>query len=425
MKKHLFFTGLILALASCSNEDSLQLASNDDDQPQTIQSYTRSVDEAIAIATRAARDFGMPSSRSGAVDSSSVLAVSSRQSRSADADTALYVVNFGGDQGFAIVSANSEIEGLLAIAESGSIADADSIDNPGLKIFFDQAVTYTKTLPTIGVGNETLYRLESVCDTVTTTVGPRLAVKWGQYWPMGKFCSNGCAGCAPTAAVTALSFFETPLYLTLHYSDRDKLRDTLDWAAMKTIVAEYIDPLPVDPSNYGPEYLSLARLGREMGYQAGVRYYAKSTGLSDFRYLVYAVRAIAPDLTVSSEVSGAPDPTEVLGDGLIVMKGMSSTENGGHCWVIDGYKEQVITIKNYSIPVNPTGPIINPYLHPTSTFTRTNVYSHINWGWEGASDGYFLKDVFECANPAELDEGITETLGYVLDEDFSYFLMNQ
>ncbi|MCC8115376.1 MAG: membrane lipoprotein lipid attachment site-containing protein [Bacteroidales bacterium] len=64
MKKTLFFTGLILALAACSNEESLQLASNADDQPQTIQSYTRSVDEAIAIATKAASDFGMPQSRS-------------------------------------------------------------------------------------------------------------------------------------------------------------------------------------------------------------------------------------------------------------------------------------------------------------------------------------------------------------------------
>ena len=54
-------------------------------------------------------------------------------------DTLMYVFNFEDNQGFAIVSASKETEGLIAVTESGSYDPSTSSNIDGFNIYMDMA----------------------------------------------------------------------------------------------------------------------------------------------------------------------------------------------------------------------------------------------------------------------------------------------
>ena len=63
----------------------------------------------------------------------------------------LYIVNYADEQGFAVISANRQAEGLLAVVEQGAygVDGKYYTDNLGFTAFMEQAETYTRS---IGVG---------------------------------------------------------------------------------------------------------------------------------------------------------------------------------------------------------------------------------------------------------------------------------
>lgn len=76
---------------------------------------------------------------------------------------------------------------------------------------------------------------------------------------------------------------------------------------------------------------------------------------------------------------------------------------GGHAWVVDGYKSLLRT----TIAKNTAGQVVS------TTTTTTGFYVHCNWGWEGASDGWFanglLEDKYIETNNAESFDDTTVT----------------
>lgn len=50
-------------------------------------------------------------------------------------DTLLYIVNFDGNNGFALVSAKESFDGVVAYVEKGNLRPDDEIDNPGFQLF--------------------------------------------------------------------------------------------------------------------------------------------------------------------------------------------------------------------------------------------------------------------------------------------------
>lgn len=57
-------------------------------------------------------------------------------------DTLLYVFNFNDEQGFAVVSANRQTEGLIAAVEMGSYDPAIPTGNPGFDTYMQMAKVY-------------------------------------------------------------------------------------------------------------------------------------------------------------------------------------------------------------------------------------------------------------------------------------------
>lgn len=85
-------------------------------------------------------------------------------------------------------------------------------------------------------------------------------------------------------------------------------------------------PRNFNPVYYGAEYLSLARVCREIGYRLDASYLEK--GPSAY---TAEIKEILPSLTTdlkSSEVRYCnPDPEKDLGEGIIIMRGEGDSSN--------------------------------------------------------------------------------------------------
>lgn len=57
-------------------------------------------------------------------------------------DTLLFVVNYGNDNGFAIISAKKDHDGLLAVTNNGTYTEGVEFDNPGMNMMMKNAIAY-------------------------------------------------------------------------------------------------------------------------------------------------------------------------------------------------------------------------------------------------------------------------------------------
>lgn len=315
MNKLIFNAVLFSLLLSCSSEDLSQIPDSQL-EPSQMESF-RSEKEAIQIAIRALNEFYPIKSRSVRDFSGlNVVMLQSPEARSTEYTNPLYVVNFGNESGYAIVSASKDREALLAVTESGSITSLEEIENPGLMMFVEDALSLDKdstalvSVPEIGDGSEmvTIYRNDTVFHA-QSNVEPRTTVNWGQRYPEGILCPNGICGCVATAGAQALSYFENPESLTLSFSERQSDMILLDWGGMKRMVT---------PSYYwGTNEIQLASLCREIGYKIGADYTSSNgTSASLFELREY-FRDLLPSnqFVVSNMVSSTPKTNVDLGMG--------------------------------------------------------------------------------------------------------------
>lgn len=106
---------------------------------------------------------------------------------------------------------------------------------------------------------------------------------------------------------------------------------------------------------------------------------------------------------------------------LIYMSGLQMSNNGetlGHAWVVDGYFERELHYLVWTKDINSP---IRELLDESYTYKR---YNHINWGWDGDSNGYFLDDVFNAADAVQYDR-IYNFMNYNFTINLKYFLINK
>lgn len=383
-------------LLACSNEDFVSIENVNDESLSLKELRTES--EAVEIAINALNEFYPIKSRSSRdLSQMNVVMLKESLSRSAETNNPLYVVNFGNDSGYAIVSASKVVEPLLAITESGSITSIDKIDNPGLELFVEGAMKLEKDttalVPGPGIGGGELidvWRNDTVFH-INSKVDPRVEVNWGQRYPEGLLCPNGICGCVATAGAQALSYFENPKELTLTFPERYADLIQLDWQNMKTI-----NSTPYYRPN-GPYDLQLAALCREIGFSIDATYYnygdvsINQTGAYTSKLRTY-IRSILPNSSylVSEITSGNLNTNSVLGNGIIVIR--ADSVEGGHAWIIDGYIYKQYTVYVYCRKLN------SPIEYLERQFDKTDLYSHANWGWNGKDNGYFYNNIFNTTD---------------------------
>ena len=404
MKKLLYIATAII-LASCSN-DSMDFEQQEITQQKQL-SKNRTVSEAIDIANNAVVQFFDVTRAGGKVvdiDNIEVVTSSATRSGGEGGDTLLYVVNYADNNGFAVVSANRNTEGLLAVTEQGNYDPAVESKNGGFEMFMDMAEEYVATAswePTVpDLQDPTLDQIKEFkeeMDTIThIVVAPKLKVKWGQTGIEGRYADNGVAGCANTAMAQIMSYFCYPTQLTLSYLKDEVRTINLDWNAMKHHKGFHQDSILCGARFQDHE--AIAHLHRELGERNESEYLdfwyetytATANVISTFRSLDYT----ATDLVYYYKSDFA---SYLNYNYLIFMTGGTTSNGSGHSWVIDGGKKSIITTRYWT---RNYGAFIWE-LH-TETTSETEYYHH-NWGYDGDYNGYFNANVFDMSNARSYD----------------------
>jgi hypothetical protein len=324
-----------------------------------------------------------------------------------DNDTLLYVFNFEDNQGFSIVSASRHAEGLIAVVEEGSYDPAVPTGNPGFDTYMNMAKAYVAYKDKEGSEKETLLTKATtrqnpmynhVYDTVYyQNIAPKITVCWGQEYRMGQYCPNYISGCAATAAAQIMSYYQYPSGRTLTYSGADVSYTSFSWSYMCNSDHKYAN----HTSNVDVYDKQIGRLARQLGQESGASYNTNDTSISpsDIRNTIISWGYNAGNITSYnySNIDNTYVIGNMLGNGrLAYMYGYNSDGNG-HGWVVDGCK-YVKTLERVMISYDG----INWSVFQEIATYRTCL-NHINWGCNGAGNGYFLSQVLNAYSAIQSD----------------------
>ncbi|MDB5034506.1 MAG: Peptidase family protein [Chlorobi bacterium] len=292
-----------------------------------------------------------------------------------DSQTVYYAFNVAGDHGFVIVAGDDAVAPILAYSSEGNI----SMKHPSpeftwwMSLYQRQIVAVIQKGEKVNATATAMWRkLESRDEhgalAAVTTVGPLVKTTWNQSPYYNDLCPYDAAasertvtGCVATAFSQIMKYHGYPARGTGDHSySQDKYgslyanfaNSTYDWNAMPNRVTE------ANPA--------VARLMYDVGVSCNMTYgpgatggsgaYPQDAGEALKKYFGYqaTVRMVEKkdydENAWASLIRGELDaarPVEYHG----------FSDEGGHSFVCDGYQDQ---------------------------------YFHINWGWDGEYNGYFL-----------------------------------
>lgn len=380
MKKIALICGALLCistiLSSCgSDEPSLQSVTGQKEEP--INPLKIPADEAVEIAFKAVGDISRDTRASRTVSSVELLkGRKTRGGNDAVPDSALYLINFNDDRGFALVAADRRLRPFYAVSDEGNLNLSDTVENKGLALvlnnIYAETDCLTDTLPTVGgFGGWNGHTPGLLPDKPITSgfvrdvyVAPMLnegvRTGWRQTYPFNRYCftsygKKAQVGCAAIATAMVMSCFEWPKQV----EDRN-----LNWSMMKTYDGS--DDL----------YYLLAKLG-ENG-NLNMNYGESSSGAYKERYPItyqnfgYEKPDEMSDFSLEYALSSLlSNDSPLMARGELYNR-TSGTLEGGHAWIIDG----VIGYDSDGTVTRPGG----------NTKSR---YFHCVWGWNGSANGYF------------------------------------
>lgn len=431
----IFSFTILMAISGCSDDYKFGL---DIANQGLTSSQIRTIDDALVIAEQAKAMLGGESNTRSTqmreIDRENVRVICNDKTRSlssAGLDTLIYVVNYAGDEGFAIISANPATEALLGVTEKGCYDDAVA-ENEGLALFMDMAEGY--------VSNRGVTSIDPFIEVVTTlidSINPLITVAWGQMFPEGLYCPNTIAGCANTAAIQICSYYEYPTSMNLTFSQRERDAITINWSEVKMhqrSCGSYASHTNCSASVNS--HMVIGEMARQCGVYAGSRYrnngsVIPSDNPAPYSYTNYVYWNGASTSTYL-DVSGGLDIVDMieslgyvrpqpqnytaqctqypLSSGKpIYMTGCNSNNGEGHAWVVDGYKHyQDILMSHATEPATFVG-------------TSYRYYNHVNWGWNGISNGYFLDGVFSANSALTYDDPSLGTASNSFNNYVQYF----
>jgi len=411
MKRTLFLLSIITScfIISCSDDDTINVNHK---KCVVSNQNSRTYDEAYKLAQKAAsfideKDDVNNSTKRKIKSSTNQDICSSVVKTSQDGkDTLMYIFNYENEKGFAIISAKNTTEGILAVTEDGNYIEGSAEnDETGINLFLELAEKYIKE-------NDMPNRLDPVpffiSDTLHNQVFNLVRVKWGQRHPEGHYCPNGISGCVITAIAQIMSYYEYPDSIELTYPGADMSVQHLDWDDIRSHILYY----PVN-GNESPLYCSasdsahnaLGRLCRQLGHLFGSTYNPTSTGT-----VSSTIKQDLIDLgyncnTLTSYTSGT-SKTYLDQNKPLYLCGRTA-QDSGHGWVVDGYESLTIHSTYFD------GTTENIFL----------LYNHVNWGWNGRNNGYFLDNVFDTTNYHSLDSSpYPPTASYNFEYNIRYYV---
>ena len=227
-------------------------------------------------------------------------------------------------------------------------------------------------------------------------IGPYITVQWGQHHPEGEYCPNGLSGCVNTAVAQLMSYYEYPTSIAIDYSGAPISTLQLDWTDIKAHPTGYHSPSLCPDTD---AHSTIAHLLRQIGKKTWSSYIG-SPNSSDAKTesSVIAAKGFLRTLgytvtertyTTPSTLESATYYTNKLDNEylfLISANNGSQVDSIVHAWVIDGYKYDLS--RHYYLERNELQEWIFVDVQDIETYMF-----HMNWGWYGDSNGYFLPKV--------------------------------
>lgn len=341
--------------ASCSQLEDPQLQKSD----VNLSDYSVSVQSAIERAKAVRADlFGTTrsSEQVAAVEHYMPLA----STRGYEVGNGYYIVNFGDDTGFAIVGADTRLDAIYAISDSGSLSVADTSKNESLKWYLEDylAIEQNSRMEDSSGNWTDIWQLD------TTIFKPKnelfcnplikgVAVNIGEGSPYNKYCftatgEQAVVGCAQRACGVVMSYFSWPNTWEGY---------SFDWANMKSSAnndgwARLMECLGRN-GNLNSEY-GVTSTSASVDWIPRTLYNMGYTTCNHIRF----------DAERAASLLTAQVPFIVAG---------WRNDGKGHGWVIDG---------GY---IDKSGPVI---IDPNGAEDKKYVF-HCIWGWNGQNNGYF------------------------------------
>ena len=297
--------------------------------------------------------------------------------------------------GYVIVSGDDRLGSVLAYSTDGYISTENAPE--GLA---DLLSMYETAYKTVSTSADASTAFEAPLGTPQTVVEPILGgTNWGQDTPFnlytptytsGTTTTHYYTGCVACAATQIMRHYAWPTKGSGSKTYTDPLSGktlsadfgatTYNWADMPAIVPD--QPTEAQANAY-------STLAAQMGVALEMQYEASGSGTYDM-LVPYALRTyFGYDKAVRSHnrlYYSTNEWMEIIKDELnagrpVFYGGSSDSGNGGHAFVLDGYD--------------------------------SNGMVHVNWGWYGNSNGYFM---INHLDPSSLGAG-GGAGGYNLNQD--------
>ena len=296
-----------------------------------------------------------------------------------------YVFNQGEDQGFVIVAGDDCAEGILGYADKGHF-DLEKIPD-NLRAWLDgyaEEIAWAQQQPSYAKKRNVM-AAESPVGISRMVVAPLLESTWGQDNPYNKKCltqggSKAVTGCVATALAQIMYYHKWPQDATDTIPAYNPNQMYAGYQALLPITFEWGKMQPhydVKDDTDSPASQAVADLMLYCGHAVEMQYGVTSSGadamdcaaaLND--YFGYG----NPTKTASRSSFTAEEWDEMvyaeLAEGRPVLYAAAASNGSGHAFVCDGYDGEGLF--------------------------------HINWGWNGQSDGYFR---LQALNPASQGTG--------------------
>lgn len=342
-------------------------------------------------AQQQAREFLQ--GRGKSVSASSIRHAMSRRGAPSLALEPYYVFNVGDDDGFVLVSGDDRTLPVLGYADRGQFTVEDMPDNlRGWLEGYEKQLAYLQEKE-ISADASMIARAPQ---RAKTAISPLLTSTWNQRYPYNNSCPvyNGmcCAtGCVATAMAQLMYYYRWPNlvpnpipgYVTANLGQEIPTipLGPIDWNNM---LPSYDD---VDATE--AQQKAVADLMFRCGASVEMMYGPKASGAYDVDVPKALTSYFCYDRSIQhlSRSSFSKDEWERLLDneldGSHPVLYFGQSVGGGHAFVIDGRDQRG--------------------------------YYHVNWGWSGHSDGYFLLSILNPYNNDEIGSSSTSD-GFSLEQ---------
>lgn len=283
---------------------------------------------------------------------------------------AIYVFSNGNAPGFCITPADDAFPALLGFSATSSF-DSTNI-SPEFKWWLSQYESEMEWMKANGMTYEA-----PADDSLGAAINPLMTTLWNQNQPFNDLTPtiNGVhtmTGCGATAMAQVIKYH--------NYPAKAKGYITYKWENEKKNLSLNLATVPLDWDNmidnynysYTPEQgTAVANLMKACGYSLSMNYGLYASGASSYafadalrKYFDYDPAAHSINRNFMSLMEWERSIyAEIAAKRPVIITGQSPS--GGHAFVCDGY--------------------------------QGNHFFHINWGWGGYQDGYFLLSML---NPA-------------------------